>query len=314
MKKAIMIVVACIFAVLCFLIDGALPAALICGLLFILPVWLFKRGADAMRPSEMICPNCGCTDIWITNRTDGVTSNSTKHYNRSVVMPKYHAKVSRQTDTKINRTRVAMCRSCGFDYPYTTAQEVLSTQRMANSLWKVVPAIVAVCYVIGLVSCAADQATGTAPDDPQKSASIWNANYAELSDFDYYIDGDEITLKSYNGNENRVNIAPMYIVDGEAKRVVTLEGTFALKSVESVIVPEGVRSISGNAFNSCGITHLYLPSTLIDFDGWSYFHDAQKLCFGGTEEQWAELYTRDRSQLDVVQILFNVNAFELTQE
>ena len=41
--------------------------------------------------------------------------------------------------------------------------------------------------------------------------------------------------------------------------------------------------------------------------GWSYFHNAEKIYYGGTEEQWESLCTVDRSRIDVVQIICNAN-------
>ena len=79
------------------------------------------------------------------------------------------------------------------------------------------------------------------------------------------------------------------MINGETCTVVSLDTTFALDSVISVVVPEGVRSMSNNVFNSCGLKFVYLPSTLTDFNGWDYFHELKKLYYGGTEDQWKNL-------------------------
>ena len=133
-----------------------------------------------------------------------------------------------------------------------------------------------------------------------------------MTAFDYYIDGAGIVLKEYHGDETRVNIAQTYNVDGVELPVLALDGTFVLQQVRSVIVPESVTAIGHNTFNSCGVKYLYLPVSLEDFTGWGYFHDVDKIYYGGSESEWADLYTGERSRLDVVQIIFNADLQSLT--
>ena len=138
-------------------------------------------------------------------------------------------------------------------------------------------------------------------------SGIWRVDSTPLSDFGYYIDGNEITLKDYKGSSSRVNIAPEYEVDGNTYKVVALDGSFALENVKSVVVPEGVHYIANNTFNSCGIEYLYLPSTLEEFKGWDYFYDMQKLYFGGSEERFGKICDYERSRIDIVQIICNAD-------
>lgn len=137
--------------------------------------------------------------------------------------------------------------------------------------------------------------------------SIWAGSYSSLDDFEYYIDGNEIHIKDYVGNKRKVRINSSYDVDGTTMNVVSFDGTFALENVSSVIIPDGTQSMSNNVFNSCGVKYVYLPASLTQFDGWSYFHNAEKIYYGGTEEQWESLCTVDRSRIDVVQIICNAN-------
>lgn len=89
--------------------------------------------------------------------------------------------------------------------------------------------------------------------------------------------------------------------------VVSFDGTFALHRVTSVIIPDGTRHISDNIFSNFGIEYVYLPASLEEFKGWSYFHNVEKIYYGGTEEQWSNFCTVDRSRLDVVQIICNAD-------
>ena len=144
-------------------------------------------------------------------------------------------------------------------------------------------------------------------------STIWAKEYAGIEDFEYSLVDDEMTLTGYKSMKKKVRINPTYIIDGKERRVVELKGTFALESVSSVIVPEGVKKISGNTFNSTGIEYLYLPSTLEEVDGtfWHYFHGTNKIYFGGTEEQWKSICDVDRGDISVTEIIYNANINEL---
>ncbi len=140
---------------------------------------------------------------------------------------------------------------------------------------------------------------------------IWAGTATQLESFEYYLNGESITLTGYSDSDKKVNIAPEYDINGNSCKVVSLDGTFVLDRITSAIIPEGVKSISDNAFNSCGVKYLYLPSTLTDFNGWHYFHDGEKLYYGGTEQQWNSLYTGERKDIDFTQIIFNAKIDDL---
>lgn len=141
------------------------------------------------------------------------------------------------------------------------------------------------------------------------SRAVWAAEHTPLEDFEYNVVGENITLVKYTGSRKTINIAPEYEVDGKTLHVTMLEGLFALKRISSAIIPEGVTSIKSNAFNSCGVKYLYLPSTLTDFDGWSYFHNVDTLYYGGTEEQWNVLYKGTDAGIE--RVVFNAKIADL---
>lgn len=144
-----------------------------------------------------------------------------------------------------------------------------------------------------------------------ESNSVWASSYADLDQFEYYIDGNEIYIKNYRGNSKKVRINSSYDVEGTAMYVVSFDGTFALHRVTSVIIPDGTRHISDNIFSNFGIEYVYLPASLEEFKGWSYFRNVKKIYYGGTEEQWSNFCTVDRSRLDVVQIICNTDPNDL---
>lgn len=81
----------------------------------------------------MECPNCGSKDVKITSRVDGVSNSGNSVFRRSYVAPNHKATINRQGSTTINRQRVAVCQSCGFDYSYITEDEVRREQKGAKA-------------------------------------------------------------------------------------------------------------------------------------------------------------------------------------
>lgn len=270
------------------------------------------------------CPRCGSPKFRYELRAAGTRSKS--NYYRTGIDDSWVIPAGQKTyKSQRKQKSVGFCPNCGYIeekqekgclfyllcllfFPISLSIWFYRTDLIPlNKKWKGL--VVAVFWLL-LFVCAL-----LAPDTGMTSELdyVWKETYTDLSNFDYYIDNEGIVLKDYNGSETRVNIAPTYNVDGEDLTVVALDGTFALKSIDSVIIPETVTAIASNTFNSCGVDYLYFPSSLRDFTGWSYFHDVQKIYYGGSEEDWAVLYTGDRSRLDVVQIICNSDTYELTK-
>lgn len=144
--------------------------------------------------------------------------------------------------------------------------------------------------------------------------SVWLNGYTDINDFEYYVDGNEIYIKRYKGNSDKVRVASSYEINGVSCNVVSFEdATFIFSRVNSVVIPNGTKYLANNTFNTSGVTFLYLPNTLIGIEDsfWGYFHDVQKIYFGGTQEEWNNLYNYSRGDLGVKEIVFNQNPDEL---
>lgn len=270
------------------------------------------------------CPRCGSPKFRYELRAAGTRSKS--NYYRTGIGNSWIFPAGQKTHKSQRKQKaVGFCPNCGYVeekqergclfyllclifWPISLSIWFYRTDLVTmNRKWKAL--IIALFWAL-LLACLSFAPTAE-PGKETEPDSIWSATYTELSNFDYYIVGEGIVLKGYKGREARVNIAPAYNVDGTDFAVVALSGTFALKSIDSVIIPESVTTIANNTFNSCGVEYLYLPSSLCDFTGWSYFHDVQKIYYGGSEEDWALLYTGDRSRLDVTQIIFDIELQDL---
>lgn len=272
----------------------------------------------------VVCPKCGGTNIKFHREPVGTSYNS--YYRRTGVKSSWIFPAGiRNGHRKIAYRTVGLCSDCGHTWGIESDVQhsgwwylfLLLIWPIALSVWFWrTPALrldrrwrAAILSVAWLVLIAG--ALSSEVERGIESKSIWASSYADLNDFEYYIDGNEIYIKDYRGNSKKVRINSSYNVDGTIMNVVSFDGTFALDSVISVIIPDGTRHMSNNVFNSCGIEYVYLPASLEEFKGWSYFHNVEKIYYGGTEEQWSNLCTVDRSRLDVVQVICNADPNDL---
>lgn len=187
-------------------------------------------------------------------------------------------------------------------------------KKPANKTTRLIITVILVLYTIAAMFGRQGDESEHESRNQTKTPSVWLEGYTDIDDFEYYIDGNEIFLTDFHSSEKKVRINSSYEIDGVMYNVVSLDEVFTLDRVTSVIIPEGVRSVAINEFNSCGIEFLYLPSTLQDVGGdyfWHYFHDVEKIYYGGTEEQWNQLCTVERSEIEAKQIIFNTNPDDL---
>lgn len=197
--------------------------------------------------------------------------------------------------------------------PYIGVFLLWAAKKPSNKIVRAVLTVVLIFYSIGIFSSSKSE-DGQNEAENHKPVSVWLDGYTSIDDFEYYIDGNEIYLTDYDSSEKKVRINSSYEIDGNTYNVVSLDGVFTLDNVTSVIIPEGVRSLAKNEFNSCGVEFLYLPSTLTDIEDdyfWSYFHDVEKIYYGGSEEQWNQLCTVERSEIEAKQIIYNSNPDDL---
>lgn len=267
-----------------------------------------------------VCPNCGGNDVTFHREMAEMSFNT-----RRVLKEDRHRIIYRT---------VGVCKNCGYTWGTEDTERscwwylfLLAVLPISLSVWfwrttlfrldkKWRAAILAVIWLVLviLVSCMPrskpELSTGSSSSSAE-SNSVWASSYASLNDFEYYIDKNEIYIKDYKGRSKKVRINSTYDIEGTAMNVVSFDATFTLESVTSVIIPDGTRTMSDNMFNSCGVKYVYLPASLTEFDGWTYFHHVEKIYYGGTEEQWSALCTIERARLEVVQIVCNANPNDL---
>lgn len=131
---------------------GAYVIAVVVALMMIGPCGLRMYRAWTVKPSTMVCPNCGSKQVRITNRVEGMTGSNSSQFKRSLLMPRYRVKIDRQGQSQINRQRIGLCQSCGFDFPYVTAEEVRQERSAATKATAIAVIVTVLCVVLGFVA------------------------------------------------------------------------------------------------------------------------------------------------------------------
>lgn len=128
-----------------------------------------------------------------------------------------------------------------------------------------------------------------------KKAVVPTNNYQATGLSSFYIDLNAdrtITLKALETHDKECIIPSHYTVDRKKFTVAYVDDAcfFGRTSLEILSLPEGVKTIAHNAFNSCGIKTLYFPKSLKDISGiFEYIHKPVTLYYAGTAKQWKSL-------------------------
>lgn len=274
------------------------------------------------------CPKCGSNRFHYELRSSG--TKSTMRYYRTGIKKSWVVPSGKRTYSSDRKQEsIGICPDCG----YTEKQQ---TQGGIGCV-----AIIVVIIVLAIVSAASgnrnENNSGSVKAQPSTTAiststnndgkvtepqitelpvveSIWATEYTPISDFEYYIDHDKIIIEDYRGKGEKVYVAPAYEVDGIMMDVVELEGVFALDNIESAIISHGIKKMQNNIFNSCGVKYVFLPSSLEEFDGWDYFHRAERLYFEGTEDEFNAICNEERKNIDVTRIIFDASLDDLLSQ
>lgn len=164
--------------------------------------------------------------------------------------------------------------------------------------------VIIILVVLGSVFGNKDKKK-TSDEIIEKDGTIWSNIETPLSQFEYYVNGNDLYITKHIGESQKIKIAQEY----DGKKVVGIEdATFFSSDAVSVIIPEGVTKMEDTVFNSCDIEYMYLPSTLqnINEKFWGYMHDIKELYYGGTQEQWNEICNIPRGELEASEMYCDV--------
>lgn len=286
-----------------------------------------------LQVSKMECPNCNSNEIKIQSIRTGDESNSNISgaglSGRFRILGIYTLGGRNNSKTRYTFKREGVCQKCGFNFDYLTQEDVNNMQENAKNkyylsiIFLIISIILCFTYMSQSTNNTSNNTTNTSSKVSNTSStsnsitSVWAQNNTPIEDFDYYLEGNNIYLKKYIGTDKNVRISSTYIINGNNYNITSFsEGVFALKSIDSVILPDGLTSMPANTFNSCGVKFIYIPATLQNqnngYPFYRYFHNIEKIYYGSTEEQWKNLTNNaDRSSIDVKEIVYNANVEDL---
>lgn len=299
----IVVIFLLIFAIVAYVLGILIAADIILLFLFISSILALQK-AKNLKASKMQCPNCNSEDVRISTVTTGTTSNTSSFKRRGNISTQIHTK------------RIATCQRCGFEWDYFIQDDIDDMKKTAKNRIVLFGILLILCAIVSVSVFGGDDKTKntSSTEHLNTNNSVWLDGYTDLNDFDYYIDGDSIHIQKYNGDNSKVRLNESYEIEGSEKHIVSFtEATFLFSNVDSVVIPEGTQTLENNTFNSCGIKFLYLPASLQKPEDsfWGYFHDVEKIYYGGTEEQWNNICTIDRAELDAKQIIFEASSKDL---
>lgn len=107
---------------------------ILAAVLLILGIADYAKGKNAMnslqyaKPSEMVCPDCGNTHIFINRMQTGTVNTSTCSGTAYGAGHIAFGSGTAHTYSKITSQRMAKCQDCGFDYPYITEEDIFTAR------------------------------------------------------------------------------------------------------------------------------------------------------------------------------------------
>lgn len=208
---------------------------------------------------------------------------------------------------------ISICPFCGYHYGTYKNKKMNEPNLERNSFWhrkKKWPIFVVILLLIWVVSKHETNSDNKSNLDQE---DIWLDGYTNLDDFDYYINGDDIHIKRYEGNEDKIRVNSSY----NGKKVVSFEdATFMFCDAISVVIPEGTKHLDNPTFNSSDIKYIFLPSTLEDVEDefWGYLHNIEKIYYGGTNEQWNKMCQFGRKGIEANELFCKVDPDDLGTE
>ena len=256
------------------------------------------------------CPKCGRHRFRYELRSDGTSSHS-KYYRTGVKKSWILPAGKKRRNSKRRRVSVGFCPDCGYiEEAKSTSSKIGDFFATILGFLLIIAAIVS--FISGMIEGYNSDSTDY--DNVQKAESVWALSKTPIEDFEYYIEDQFVYLKSYRGNSDKVMIGTQYEINEETYATGDkIEALFASSRVNSVIIPEGIKSMESNIFNGCRVKYLYLPKSLEDGDDfYTFFHDVEKIYYGGSKEEWGILTNNcERSDIDVVEIIYDSNVKDL---
>jgi len=102
--------------------------------------------------------------------------------------------------------------------------------------------------------------------ETQESPPTMLRDYEDrYEDYGYTEVDGEITIGMYMGSEKDIEIPS--VIDGKPVTKIGINAFAGSGSIENVVIPEGVRSVEGNAFSNSSLSNITIPKSVTSIEG-----------------------------------------------
>lgn len=123
--------------------------------------------------------------------------------------------------------------------------------------------------------------------------------YGSINDFRYEISDNEVSLKSYAGKEEVLEIKTSYIINDIEYKTDLSDFQIGIgnSKVKTLILDDGFTQVQNAIFNSCDVEKIYFPKSMTNVYDYTlaYLHpdDGQtiKIYYEGTQDEWLSIFT-----------------------
>lgn len=154
-------------------------------------------------------------------------------------------------------------------------------------------------------------------EEKKLAENPWATECTSISDFEYYLDEEEIILEKYNGSDKRIKVCSTYKIEDKEYKITKFSGAlFSSSGIHSVILPDGLITMPNNTLGGSDIKYVYIPYTIklekTNYPFYKYFDDIEKIYYSGTKEQWTELTNNAaREDIDAKEIIYEAKISDL---
>lgn len=166
--------------------------------------------------------------------------------------------------------------------------------------------IIVVFLLLILIDSTGNNKTNNSTETNQDSTNITSNTIksADISDFDYSINSDSVSLTSYNGKDKILMIDCTYDIDGNIYQtdLTNFQIGIGNSKVKTLILSEGITEVMTAIFNSSDVKAVYFPKSMTNVYDYtlSYLHPENgekiQIYYGGTKEDWDKIFTHYERQ------------------
>ena len=253
-------------------------------ILFLASLFAYSKVSGIM-PTAKKCSKCDSEDIIIQSIQTG-TKTESKTYGNTI-----------SSITHPITKQVAICQKCGNSWDYISADEVFAQKKAARTRIALFGVLFAISLVFSFWIFGGNNNDGNEDEELKTEANATVIEETTIDDFSYDLDSTRVVLDEYNGNAELLEIESEYYINGRSYLTDLSDFQVGARSVNTLILDEGILNINTSIFNGSNVENIYFPKSIeLVYDyTLSYLHPDEeekvKVYYAGTEEEWNQIFT-----------------------